>query len=119
MGQCHGWAVSSGSARPCGQTREAAIDIQRDHGCVSAWLCTEKPQLCEGLMEGVLTEEKHPRGSGEPRLPSSILRACVCSQRHCDCQLGLTAEVGSAGAEYPEKTHFRCCWETMERKVPH
>lgn len=41
---------------------EAAIDFQRDQGQVSAWLAvTEKPQLCKGLVEGVLIGEKHSR----------------------------------------------------------
>ena len=76
----YGWAVSSGSARPRGQTREAAVDIQCDHGWVSAWLCTEKPQLCEGLTEGVLTEEKHPREAGGPGCRAAPLEPAFAAE---------------------------------------
>lgn len=90
------------------QACEAAIDSQRDRGQESGWLFTQKPQLCEGLVEGALVEEKHPREKcGKARPLIGVLRACAGGQEPCDCWQCSSAEVGSAGAE-TLKTHFRC-----------
>lgn len=40
----------------------AVIDMQHDQGWVSAMLCTEKPQLCDGLMEGGVSRRETPPG---------------------------------------------------------
>lgn len=40
----------------------AIIDMQHDLGWVSARLCTEKPQLCEGLMEAGVSRSETPPG---------------------------------------------------------
>ena len=83
------------------QTQEAAIDIQRDWGRVSGCRFTEKAQLCEGLMDGVLVKEKHPKGAAGLLL--SLLGASI--PRHWVCWLGISAE-GFVSTQYSEKTHF-------------
>lgn len=80
------------------RARDLVVCSQRSHSSVGA---------SRGEANGGETPFWEWAGGGrKPRFLISVLRACVCSQRNCDCCLCITVEVGSAGAEYSDKDSF-------------
>ena len=115
----HQWLRWGGVLRVCRALWErqmpgAVIDMQHDQGWVSAMLSQRSRSSGRGWWKGVLVEEKHPQGGEESRLPSSILRAHVCSQRQC---AGPPCRAGFCRRWLFWKDSFPLPWETTGRKV--